>query len=295
MNAISIIVPVFNEEQILVNAVESLIADADCLPFTYEVVLCENGSTDRTAELAEQLSRRHAKVRVIRLPRPSYGWALKVGIEHARYDRLVFLNLDLCDREFLARASRLLDAYDCVVGSKVLAGSQDERPWIRRRITRLFNGFLRLALGFQGTDTHGVKAFRRHRVLPFVRACATEAELFDTELVLRSHRAGLTWCEIPVAVRECRPARTTVVARAVRTIPELITLLLACVRRPETAEGAAILYAYDRERVCRLAQYFDVDDIVELTLIPRDRVEHYLRSAGPDEPWPVLTLAKLSR
>ena len=47
------------------------------------------------------------------------------------------------------------------VGSKVAPGSRDERPLARRLITRVFNGFLRIALGFKGSDTHGVKAFRR--------------------------------------------------------------------------------------------------------------------------------------
>ncbi|MER3423987.1 MAG: glycosyl transferase family 2, partial [Nitrospiraceae bacterium] len=213
MAAISIIIPVYNEEQILVPAVGSLVTGLASLPLAYEVILCENGSTDRTLAQAQLLSREDPHIRVIHLPFPSYGHALKAGIEHARFDRLVLLNLDLCDLEFLARASALLDRYDCVVGSKTAPGSCDERPFVRRMITRLFNGFLWLVFGFEGSDTHGVKAFRRHRVLPLVRACATQAELFDTELVLRGHRHGLTWCEIPIAVRECRPARTSVLRR----------------------------------------------------------------------------------
>lgn len=294
MNAISIIIPVYNEELILAKAIEALIAGVNELPFRYEVLLCENGSTDRTSQLAEELSRRHSQVRVIRLPEPSYGHALRVSIEQARYDRLVLLNLDLCDINFLAQANQLLDTHDGVIGSKVLAGSRDERPWNRRLITRLFNGFLRLALGFTGTDTHGIKAFRRHRVLPLVRACATQAELFDTELVLRGQRSGLTWCEIPVAVRECRPARAAVLTRAFRTIPELITLLVAYVRRPESEDSKG-LNAYDRERVSRLAKYFTVEDIVELTLIPRAQVERYLSLYSADDSRPALVLAKPSR
>src|SRR5437016_9324149 len=171
MNAISIIIPVYNEEMILVPAVQRLTEGLASLPLAYEVILCENGSTDRTAELAHQLRQGDPHIRVIHLPLPSYGHALKAGIEHARFDRLLLLNLDLCDLEFLASASQLLDRFDCVIGSKVAPGSHDERPLVRRMITRLFNGFLRLALGFEGTDTHGVKAFRRHRVLPLARAC----------------------------------------------------------------------------------------------------------------------------
>jgi len=293
VTAISIIIPVYNEEVILAEAVEGLIRGLDSLRFSFEVLLCENGSTDGTAAIARDLSRADARVRILHLSYPSYGHALRAGIEHARYDRLVLLNLDLCDMEFLARASALLDQFECVVGSKVAPGSKDERPLVRRLITRLFNGFLRVALGFKGSDTHGIKAFRRHRVLPLVRACATNAELFDTELVLRAHRAGVTWQEIPVTVRECRPARTTVLGRAVRTLPELLTLLRACWKRPEPAKPDELFNAYDRERVCRLAQHFSVEEIVELTLIPRSHVLYYLTpKPQPEERWTVLGLAK---
>lgn len=292
MSAISIIIPVYNEEQILVSAVQNLVNGLASLPLTYEIILCENGSSDRTELLARQLSLSISNIRVIRLPLPSYGHALKAGIEHARFDRLVLLNLDLCDLQFLAHAMLLLDRYDCVVGSKVAPGSKDERPFVRRLITRLFNRFLRLTLGFEGSDTHGVKAFRRHRVLPLAQACVTDAELFDTELVLRAHRRGLTWFEIPVAVRECRPPRTSVLARACRTIPELMTLLRACCRHPAEA-GEEDLNAYDCERVTRLSKHFTVDEIVELTLIPRNHVERYLQtSAQTEAAWSVLSLAK---
>jgi glycosyltransferase involved in cell wall biosynthesis len=290
MAAISIIIPVYNEEQILIPAVRNLVDGLASQPFTYEVILCENGSTDGTLTLARELSGSDSHIRVIHLPIPSYGHALKAGIEHARFDRLVLLNLDLCDLEFLSRATALLDQYDCVVGSKVAPGSQDERPLVRRIITRLFNGFLRLALGFQGSDTHGVKAFRRHRVLPLARACATQAELFDTELVLRGHRNALTWIEIPIMVRECRPARTSIIKRAWRTLPELTTLVVACFRQPNGADEE--LNAYDCERVSRLAQHFAVDEIVELTMIPRKQVEQYLQRGRVGAAWAVLSLAK---
>lgn len=293
MTAISIIIPVYNEEAILEKAVRGLVGGLDALRFSFEVLLCENGSTDRTADIARALSLSDGRIRILHLSHPSYGHALRAGIEHARYDRLVLLNLDLCDMEFLSRASALLNDVECVVGSKVAPGSKDERPLIRRLITRLFNGFLRIALGFQGSDTHGIKAFRRHRVLSLVRACATNAELFDTELVLRAHRAGVTWQEIPVTVRECRPARTTVVGRAIRTLPELLTLLRACWKRAEPATPDEMFNAYDRERVCRLAQHFSAEEIVELTLIPRSHVLYYLTPpTQPDERWTVLSLAK---
>jgi hypothetical protein len=63
-----------------------------------------------------------------------------------------------------------------------------------------------------------MKAMRRRDVEPFARASKFGRDLFDTELVLRVERAGLRTAEIPVAVREMRPARTSIFRRVPRTI-----------------------------------------------------------------------------
>ena len=55
-----------------------------------------------------------------------------------------------------------------MVGSKAARGASDQRPMIRRVATRVHNGLLRVTLGFKGTDTHGLKAFRRERLLPVI-------------------------------------------------------------------------------------------------------------------------------
>jgi hypothetical protein len=61
-----------------------------------------------------------------------------------------------------------------VVGSKAMKGSMDQRPLLRRAATRVINGMLRVALDFRGTDTHGLKAFRRGVLLPVVDECVID-------------------------------------------------------------------------------------------------------------------------
>jgi hypothetical protein len=60
-------------------------------------------------------------------------------------------------------------------------------------------------LGFRGTDTHGLKAFRRLALLDTVRACLVDKDVFASELVIRADRGGIAIKEIPVHIIEKRP------------------------------------------------------------------------------------------
>jgi len=211
---VSIVIPVYNEEGILREAVTELLDGLDVVrgalhapELTFEVLLAENGSRDRTAELAANLARERSDVRSFSLGEPNYGKALRKGILEARGVIVVCEEIDLCDLDFLRRALQLLRHRDCdlVIGSKAMNGASDERPVLRRAATRVINGMLRVALDFQGTDTHGLKAFDRRALLPVVEACVIDRDLFASELVIRAGRAGLDVIEIPVRLLEKRP------------------------------------------------------------------------------------------
>ena len=118
-------------------------------------------------------------------------------------------------------------AVDFVVGSKLMKGAKDERPLYRRLGTRVINGALRVSLGFKGTDTHGLKAFRRRAVRPIALACLVERDLFASELVVRAERAGLGMREIPVRVLEKRPPTVGLARRVPHVLKSLTQLVIA--------------------------------------------------------------------
>ncbi len=221
---ISILIPVYNEETILEESVRDIIRHADSLHLPYELVICENGSRDRTVEIGEQLCMEFPQMRLLRCPIPDYGEALALGIRSAKGKNIVCFEIDFYDVNFIEIAHVLLKKYDAVIGSKRAVGARDQRPFIRRSITWGFNTFLRLFFGFNGTDTHGIKAFRLAPVLPIIATCQTRADLFTTELVLRIERAGLWRCEIPLEIMERRPAPINILRRVPRTITNLWTL-----------------------------------------------------------------------
>ncbi len=223
---LSIVIPVFNEERILVESVEELRRGEALLGWPFELVLAENGSTDRTRALCEELARGAPNVRVVSVGEPNYGLALRTGILAAQGELVACEEIDLCDTEFHARAVELLRTTDAalVIGSKLAEGADDSRPWQRHVASLAYTALLRAALGFRGTDTHGLKVFRRSALAPILEACVIDKDVFASELVVRAARAGLVVRELPVCVREKRPPTVKLLRRVPRVLRDVARL-----------------------------------------------------------------------
>ena len=226
---LSIVIPVFNEEALLHPAIDGLLEGLRDLGRPFEIIVAENGSTDRTVAEAEQVVRQHPEVRFFSHGQPNYGAALRRGILDARGRFVVCDEIDLCDVDFYRRALEVLDAdqADLVIGSKVMAGADDKRPLFRHAATLVVSSMLRVLVGFRGTDTHGLKAFRREPLLPVVASCAVDRNLFASELVIRAGRAGCSIREIPLSVREKRPPSINLFRRVPRALLDLGQLIWA--------------------------------------------------------------------
>ncbi|MFZ5446080.1 MAG: glycosyltransferase family 2 protein [Myxococcota bacterium] len=203
---LSIVIPVYNEESIVEQAAAELTAGLDARGWDYEVIFAENGSKDRTTEILERMTKANPRLKWFHSERPNYGTALKLGIQMARGEIVVCDEIDLCDLVFYDAAvpPLLRKEADLIVGSKAARGASDQRPLIRRVATRVHNGLLRVTLGFKGTDTHGLKAFRRERLMPVIERCVVDMDVFASEFVVRAWREGLDVREIPIKLLEKR-------------------------------------------------------------------------------------------
>jgi glycosyltransferase involved in cell wall biosynthesis len=197
---------------------------------SFEILVAENGSTDDTVRIVRELADELPEVRLLQTSRPDYGMALREGILQARGTFVHCDEIDICDVDFHRRAAELLSDVDLVIGSKTMPGARDGRPLVRRVATRVINGLLQMLLGYRGTDTHGLKAFRREALVPVVRACVLDGDLFASELVIRAERAGLRLAEIPLSVIEKREPSVALVSRVPRVLRDLARLWRA-VRR----------------------------------------------------------------
>jgi glycosyltransferase involved in cell wall biosynthesis len=228
---LSVVIPVYNEEGILRASVVDLITSLDELLGTpprwgYEILLSENGSSDRTVAIGKELEAKYPQVQIHSLGAPNYGLALKQGILRARGQFVVCDEIDLCDTEFYQRALAILEAdqADLVIGSKVMDGAEDRRPLVRHVATLVINGMLRVLVGFHGTDTHGLKAFHRERLHGTAERCLVDRDLFSSEFVIRAEREGKRVQEIPIQVVEKRPPSINLLKRVPKVLSDVARL-----------------------------------------------------------------------
>jgi len=232
---ISVVMPAYNECEILSSSVQTVVEGMRARGAQFELLIVENGSNDGTFAIAKDLADGLTEVRVEHLDEADYGRALQAGVLSARGDAVVNFDTDYFDLDFLdAAVAQVLgpDGPAIVVGSKRAAGASDERDALRRFATSVFSTILRVVFGLRVSDTHGVKAMRRAAVEPYARVCEFGQDLFDTELILRVERAGLRTAEIPVEVRELRPARSSFLSRVPRTLRGLCKLRWTLWREP---------------------------------------------------------------
>jgi len=239
---ISVVMPAFNESEILATSVKSVVDGLRGAREPFEVIIVENGSTDGTLEIAQHVASELPEVVVEHRDEADYGRALRHGLLAAHGEAVVNFDTDYFDLDFLSAAvARVLapDGPAIVVGSKRAVGATDTRSPLRKVATWAFSTILRVGFGLGVSDTHGMKAMRRAAVEPYARVCFSGQDLFDTELILRVERAGLHTDEIPVAVHELRPARSSFLPRVPRTLRGLCKLRIALYREEKHSRSPA--------------------------------------------------------
>lgn len=223
----SVVVPVHNEGADLAAFVTAFWDGlGDMRRDVAEILLVENGSTDNTLEVALSLEDRlPGIVHAHAMDHPSYGEAVKFGLTSANYDWVCVLECDVMQPDFVRAAGECMQgAADFVVASKRHPDSVDQRPFKRRALTYLFNTYLKMRLGFSGTDTHGLKAIRTPVARRLAELCVTSSEVLQTELVLLAERLGYKVIEVPLKLEERRCPAVSITRRfpkVMRMIGEL--------------------------------------------------------------------------
>lgn len=224
--AVSIVIPAYNEQLVLEDAVDRvlrLMEESD----DYEIVIVEDGCTDYTPVMAEDLRRRHPHVQHVHSAvRLGKGRAVAEGLRAARGDVLVLMDADMStDPTELVRWIGLVRRGDAEIltGSRYHPQSRAQRTGVRLLYSRLFNAAARLLLGSRVRDHQcGFKVFdgdAMRSILPFVRS---ERFFWDTEVLAIAQWSGYRIVEVPIVWREGKASKV----RLLRTPLEMFAALL---------------------------------------------------------------------
>ena len=193
---ISVVIPCLNEEEAVGKVVDQALEGIRRSGRTGEVIVVDNASTDRSADVAAE----HGAT-VVREERPGYGSAYLAGLAVAQGDFIVMGDADETYpmQDLAPFVERLAEGDDLVMGSRFEGTIHGEAmPWLNRHIGNpILTGLLNVLFGVKISDAHcGMRAVRKD-ALPTLDLHSTGME-FASEMVFKAFRRKLRVSEIPI-------------------------------------------------------------------------------------------------
>ena len=204
---LSAVMPVYDEEEVLPTSMAEAVAALERTCATWELIVVDDGSTDRTPEILDEWARRDARIRVVRAPENrGYARALILGLSLARHELAFYTDGDgQFDLLELTQLYEHLGNADMVVGYR----RNRRDPALRKLTSWVFNRLQTVILGVHTRDVNcAFKLFTR-RYLEKVQL-SSEDYLIDAEMFARARKAGLTWNTVGVTHRPRRAGHSKV-------------------------------------------------------------------------------------
>ena len=205
---LSVIIPAYNEATRVGSTIEQVLTYLHAQPFSSELIVVSDGSTDDTGRVVEGYFATHPDTiatRLISYPtNRGKGHAVRQGLLAATGTVALFSDADLSTP--IEELHKVVDPilagqYDVVFGSRALDRSLIgvHQPMLREYSGRIFNQIMQWATGLPYADTQcGFKAFRLAACRPIVEGAVLDRFGFDVELLYLAHQAGLRLLEQPV-------------------------------------------------------------------------------------------------
>lgn len=193
---ISVTFPCYNEEANVAAMIEDSIAALQQVSDRYEVVVSNDGSKDKTKEIAESYAERFPDVvRVInQYPNKGYGHALKTGLMNCRYEWVFFTDGDRqFDMKELAKLTPFLADHDIVTGYR----ERRMDPFMRKLNSAGWNLIGRIFLGIKVRDVNCAFRFFRKSFLDAI-TIESEGAMINQEIYAKAHRMNMRIKEVPV-------------------------------------------------------------------------------------------------
>ena len=230
----SIVIPAYNEEDRIGSTLERITQHLGSRDVPFELLIVDDGSTDRTPEIVDNLARRENLPGPIHVHRSEAnrgkGYSVRRGMLEAQGDYALFTDADLsAPIEELSKLEKeaVEGSHDIVFGSRDVAGSdvQVHQPWWRESSGKIFNRFVRILTGLPYRDTQcGFKLFRMSRCRKLFERQTILDFGFDVELLYVGRKWGLAMKEVPVVWRHSPGSKVQFVPHAFGMLVDLFKI-----------------------------------------------------------------------
>jgi glycosyltransferase involved in cell wall biosynthesis len=200
---VDVVIPVLNEAHVLEKSVQTVLTYLrESLPYRWQVLIVDNGSTDGTQDVARRICACEPQVRFLHLLQRGRGRALRHAWLQSKADVVCYMDVDLSTDlrhipELVAAVAQ--DGYDVATGSRLMRDSQTKRSLKRELISRIYNVFVKAVLSTRFSDAQcGFKAMSRKAVESIIPQVEDQAWFFDTELLVLAEKQGYRIKDIPV-------------------------------------------------------------------------------------------------
>lgn len=188
--SVSVVIPMFNEEESIEHALECTVSGLESYGGDYEILVVDDASTDRSAGLVERAAQANPRIRMIRHEvNRKLGAALRTGFAAAAKDVVLYMDADLpFDPHDIGRAVRILE----VTRADILAGYRFDRTTegFRRTVySYLYNALIGLLFRWPHRDINFSFKLMRREVLEAVEL-KSEGSLIDAELIVKARNLG---------------------------------------------------------------------------------------------------------
>lgn len=199
---LSIIIPAYNEEKRLPSTLEQVFHFLERQSYTSEVIVVENGSNDKTFEVAQEFAKRHQNLHVVHNEQRGKGGAVLRGVHESRGDHLFICDADLSMpiEEIIKFLPPAIADIDIAIASREAPGAvRYNEPYYRHLTGRVFNMLIRLMVLPKLQDTQcGFKCIRAAVARDIFRFQTLTGWAFDVELLYIAHHRGYRIIEIPI-------------------------------------------------------------------------------------------------
>ena len=226
--AITIIIPVHNEEKRLPTCMQRTIEYCDSRQWDYELIVVEDGSTDGTVKVVKEFASRNNRVRLFSSEeRLGKGKAIRNGVLYAEKKFIGYMDADLsADPSEFERLILFIDQFDIVVGSRILRGGLPpiKRPFIRSFLSLCYSKLFRML--FRGVTVHdpqcGLKLFKSDVAQKLLTQIETSGFAFDCEVIARASSLSMTVKEVPIMWEHQYGSKVSILPEIIKMAKDLL-------------------------------------------------------------------------